>query len=605
MAEYEVVEYMGQMDGTIHPTLGPGAVYDGQSRTWLHRQPGSPLEPDLAPLYEESLQAKDDLLSIVNKYLAKTKSPPLDLSTCNDWTTVRQGVDQACTALEKAASRDKDMSGFTGKLRKGFHALCQNAGTGKLFTAFIPTDLMLTSPLCAGLNVVFNALEQTGVYRQAVYKAIEQLPEILDTFEGYLEIYDQDESLHRKAARLYVEVCLTLGEILQWFMKNAFVVGASRLLAPSRSSAKLGDRMAEVKLAAKSFKARAVFLMHKRQSEIQQSFTSNSHDQFRTRRQVEELCHLLHRQVERQDVFQDMQTKVFESLQPFLQQVMTRLITENTGPVATTASTTPEPVSESTPDEVLESFLYDSDLIPTDVDRLLVLDQPRSPKPLDMNRVFSIRNNPRVKTWLTLDESSLVLLNGGSDRLCGATSFVSARIVHHLLQQTRKPSQSICTIPVAFFCNQHPDYRRDVMGNPSELAMSLLLQLVDRFRKFDSSNLQKCTDELDPNSISSICKSFRSLVKRLPPDVVLFLVVDGLDSFAIPTERRDQTREVVGRLVRLYREQPRATLKFLFVSPSRCAFLEELFEEEEVINLPTMVPHMGGDPQLEGVASWG
>ncbi|KAK2042622.1 hypothetical protein LZ31DRAFT_543175 [Colletotrichum somersetense] len=102
------------------------------------------------------------------------------------------------------------------------------------------------------------------------------------------------------------------------------------------------------------------------------------------------------------------------------------------------------------------------------------------------------------------------------------------------------------------------------MGNPSELAMSLLLQLVDRFREFDSGNLQKCMDKLDPNSISSICRSFRFLVKRLPQNVVLFLVVDRLDSFAIPTEPQDQTREVVGRLVRLYREQPRATLKFIF-----------------------------------------
>ncbi|KAI3544907.1 hypothetical protein CABS01_05769 [Colletotrichum abscissum] len=222
MAEYEVVEYMCQMDGTIHPALGPGVLYDEQGKCWLQQQSGGPAELDFALLYDESLRAKDELLSIVSKYLAKKKRPPLDLSTCNDWTAVKQGVDQVCAALDQAASLNDDASGVTGKLKEGFHVLCEKAGMGKLFTAFIPNDLMLTSPLCAGLNLIFSALEQTGTYRQAVYKAIEQLPEILNSFEGYLNIYDQDEKLHRMVAKLYAEVCLTLGEILRWFMMNQF-----------------------------------------------------------------------------------------------------------------------------------------------------------------------------------------------------------------------------------------------------------------------------------------------------------------------------------------------------------------------------------------------
>jgi len=123
--------------------------------------------------------------------------------------------------LDKAAARDKDVSGFTGKLKKGFHGLCRNAGAGKLFTALIPND-SFGSTLCGGLNIVFAALEQTGYHREAVYKALVQLPQIVDNFDEYIEMVPNDSELHRRTARLYSEVCLTLEHIMRWFTSNSF-----------------------------------------------------------------------------------------------------------------------------------------------------------------------------------------------------------------------------------------------------------------------------------------------------------------------------------------------------------------------------------------------
>jgi hypothetical protein len=131
-------------------------------------------------------------------------------------------MERACAVLDRAAARDKDTSGFAGKLKKGFLGLCRSAKVGLLFTELIPENLVYTAPLRVGLSIVFRALEQTAVYREEVCTVLEKLPGILDNYEGYIEITTEDEKLHRLTAKLYAAVTWTLTTILQWFVANNF-----------------------------------------------------------------------------------------------------------------------------------------------------------------------------------------------------------------------------------------------------------------------------------------------------------------------------------------------------------------------------------------------
>jgi len=57
--------------------------------------------------------------------------------------------------------------------------------------------------------------------------------------------------------------------------------------------------------------------------------------------------------------------------------------------------------------------------------------------------------------------------------------------------------------------------------------MSLLLQLLDRFRDFDQAVLATLVDELVPEYIVSILSVFGRLVSLLPSTVLVVLIVDG------------------------------------------------------------------------------
>ncbi|KAK3317645.1 hypothetical protein B0T19DRAFT_295381 [Cercophora scortea] len=560
------------------------------------------------------------LINTANKYLAKTKQSPIDIDLGHDWTTVQLSMERACQTLDKAAALDKDVTGFTGKLKKGFNTLCQNAGAGKLFTALIPNDLMFSSALCGGLNVIFTALEQTGFHREAVYKALERLPAILSNHDGYTLIAADDAELHRRTAKLYAEVCLTLNHILNWFMMNSFVAGAKRLLKPSGFTSKLNDRLDEVRLAAKDFKAHVLRMMMQRQDDLFQLQSRDSQERAKTSRQVNEIGYGVHQLLERADFFESAQAKVFERLQPFLQNIMqselllpsgsgkgdqiidfrslVELIAENIPLATQPALPSPRPkrpAPKVTPLKILKALLYDPELIKNDLTELLKLGTPgrSGPTNLDPTRVHTLQRNPRIRAWLTIDESSALLLDGGADPLSLDTSFFMATMVSSLLDENTKPNTSITVVTLAYFCTQHRDYSRDVAGSPEEMAMSLLLQLIDQYRGFETADLQECLNSTVPGDVSSICASFGRLVQCLPADVVVFVLIDGVQVFAAPPERRSRTRDVVESLLRVYGLPRDAKFKLLVASPARSKFVEDLFDEEEMVHIPTDPPPLG------------
>ncbi|RYP68602.1 hypothetical protein DL771_006574 [Monosporascus sp. 5C6A] len=238
-------------------------------------------------------------------------------------------------------------------------------------------------------------------------------------------------------------------------------------------------------------------------------------------------------------------------------------------------------------DSILERYLYEPLLVTTDSEQLLRV--PLTPGyNLDEDRIFAIKTNPRFKAWFALNESSLLLVNANSDPASNLEmSFVSAQAYERAMEVSREQRNGETKlVPITFFCSQHRDYRKDVHGSPAELAMSLLLQLVDGYREFSPEVLTAAFDEFDPEDIESILATFGALVSRLPASAIVVLIVDGLRFFAQPRERRIAMADVVAGLVYVHRHEHDAMLKFLFANSTRTDFLEDIFTDDEILHLP-------------------
>lgn len=179
-------------------------------------------------------------------------------------------------------------------------------------------------------------------------------------------------------------------------------------------------------------------------------------------------------------------------------------------------------------------------------------------------------------------------------------SLYAAKIVDRLLEHHRERAKTsdsgAVVIPLAFFCGQHRDWERDDHGSPEELAMSLLLQLVDRGRHhLDPEILQRFSADTTGGDIDSICSMFSHLIGSLGREVIVIMIVDGLRFFAQPKERAHGIEAVVTHLVQVYRREQQAMLKMLFTSPTKSYFVEHLFDEEEKLEMPRDVPAAGMD----------
>lgn len=362
------------------------------------------------------------------------------------------------------------------------------------------------------------------------------------------------------------------------------MTGVKIFADPAGFTDKLRDYQAELKMASQSFEARLNRLSRNTEQEAVQLQYWATYNQASIHKKLE-------RMEQRYQEERRSRIQVLEKLNLLLNQPST-FEALRAKAVANANSQTQITMPDIDPELILKRFLYEKDLLQDDISALLKGTSRASRISQDASRLAALHVNARLRAWLTVDEPSLLLVNGRADPRPGSeTSIYSAEIfqqlLHHCGVRGTPGKAAAQLIPLGFFCGQHRDWQLDNNGSPGELAMSLLLQLIDRGREvLDTTAMRHCYERLKPGNVTSILTAFESLVMSLGPMVVLVVMVDGLRFFAQPRERCQGTRFVVSRLVELFRERPTATVKLLFSSPTKSDFVEDLFTDEEMLELP-------------------
>lgn len=252
----------------------------------------------------------------------------------------------------------------------------------------------------------------------------------------------------------------------------------------------------------------------------------------------------------------------------------------------TQAPTQPQPTALGpAAAHVLRMFQYDPELVPQDVARIL---RTHGVPSLADTRAAYLTNSARLQAWLALDRSSLLLVNGGGgpSNAANDVSVVSARLIAFLLMVAAAQPQ---IVPLAYLCGQHRQVASDVHASASEMAVSLLLQLVHRHARFADDDLLEIVNRTDPRDVASVCATLDACVRKLPAETILFIVLDGIDCFSDPPDRADALALLVRHLVGLSRQPPGATVKLLFAGSTRSRFIEDFFTDSEIMNIPTRV----------------
>ncbi|GME57578.1 hypothetical protein BJY00DRAFT_165978 [Neofusicoccum parvum] len=185
---------------------------------------------------------------------------------------------------------------------------------------------------------------------------------------------------------------------------------------------------------------------------------------------------------------------VYERLQSIAEKFSTEQTKPNPKPVQEASAALEQ---EQTIQDMLEKFQYDPSLSAKDRHSLLRTSASLSKK--DESRALWLTQNVRLRAWLTVDETSVLLVAGNAQhRPASPTSLVSAKLA-------AAAAGNVNMVVSSFFCDRHTDASVDADARPSELAMSLLLQLVDQYRGFEAGVVRECVDALEPECVRSVC----------------------------------------------------------------------------------------------------
>ncbi|KAI1340922.1 hypothetical protein F5Y15DRAFT_414644 [Xylariaceae sp. FL0016] len=587
----EVSEFMVRcLDGRILPAFearpDSGVTYDSHSHNWIEERQQHDM--DLNEIYADCVVAQRRLTSTADKLARKRKIDNSDLQTNLTWSDIEISAATTCDMLQGIAKKNADTHKDTaGRLRRAFNRLCNNAGAGVTLSKLVPSD-GYTSIICGGLNVIFTALQKSGLYRKEVLDSLEVIPSLLQENAALLELDKSDEGLHRRVAAIYEALFELMQEIMRWFLQNSFVAGAKFLIDPSKYSNELKSRQDAAKLAKERLGRYVDIMSAKRQEVVIQQNRTILFNQETGKREILKCINDGHKPSATLG-----KSSVLEKLEFFLDSIQVGR-EEYMEVLRSQVANRPLPAPSIDVDEILDCYEYETTLVETDCTALIKA--PMRPG-CDANedRILTIQTSVRLKAWLILDSSSLLLIDANSDTASHAEmSYVSAKIYMRTLEISKEQTNSPApVIAVAFFCGQHRNELQDPNGTASELAMNLLLQLIDQYRDFAPETLGGVMEALEPHDLESICSSLITLLAALPPEVILVLIIDDLRAFTHSRRRKDETRFVVEILVDAFHSRHTATLKFLFASSTRLDFIEDLFEDEDIFTVPRSLPGLG------------
>ncbi|KAK8035088.1 hypothetical protein PG993_010083 [Apiospora rasikravindrae] len=585
--EFVVVGVDGHRHPAFNATPRSGVIFQSASIIGPHVQS---VETDNSDnnrneLYAPCFKAADELIATANKYSKKRSLKSLSIADVHTWDEVDTAMLAACDSLERIATKDKDTSGFTGKVKSAFRALCQRANIGLNFTNLVPQDFPGGSVLCGGLKMVFTALQSTSNYQDDVYRAIEDLPFTINDHAAYICLDKQDEDLHRRNAALYAALFQLLECILSWFAKNPVGALATAIAFafcgygngnPQGLAEALKMKQANVQRAASRFEKHALWLQNQRHNDSIELQHWMAYELFRTREDVSVIR---------------ARCEVLESLTQFLQQAHRSRLETLTGFLDPESTKIRKSARKRSAAELRENFLRDAEYEPAvieqDINHILRL-RMGSRQQLDEDRVVELHNHPQFQSWLSVDESSVLFIQGNSDTpQCKEVAFVAAQVADMAKRMYMEPTEpAVHVIPLAFFCSEHIASRRDRLGHPNALIWMLLLQLVDCYQGFSGSKLGKGLTMTADGESEEVCAAFENLIGHLSSNVIVILVVEGLDSFLHPSIRRE-LMEIAGFLERLPTEsRGNCKLKILCTSTASSDLLEDIFHDDQILRLP-------------------
>ncbi|KAL4942964.1 hypothetical protein BDV06DRAFT_221656 [Aspergillus oleicola] len=525
----------------------------------------------------------------------------------HSWEEVLEEANRAAETYNSRAT-------VWGKIRASLRRLGDNSKVFQAWAVLLPAGSDCATMISGGLKLIFAAATRLADLRQEVSDALAEIPSLLTCIHQALNIFKGSADLHRSSVFLYVATLALLHHIVSWYRTKAIKKLGLSILRQGSYEAKMYSLLSNLRAESERFDRAARLcsfgaIEQTREISIQNQETLNSYVDRSTTQWDRFQGELRSDQASTRDGIHAIEHRVSD-----LFAIMERFLGSHDcvdpqtlgvrGPMLPSDSVAVERRSQQmylrSRDHAFSTLSYTASILEKDL-KTNLHGIWQLPLPYQ-NRVIATMQTPKLHTWITTATSSALFLNLNAPttspaHALSACSFIPAKLIQSISAQ---PSENI--IILAFFYGAHAR-TSDSHSGPCGVLRSFIAQLLESHPRFDLQTVRSIA-QLNEDDTSGLCEIFYDLVHQLPPDIVVFCIVDAVTEFEDRMAIRESGEKVVQMLLRIvetcskegdpYRE--RCGFKLLLTSPGNSRRLWRLISAEvgDVVWMPEHVPSLGG-----------
>ncbi|KAG6361195.1 hypothetical protein INS49_009419 [Diaporthe citri] len=197
----------------------------------------------------------------------------------------------------------------------------------------------------------------------------------------------------------------------------------------------------------------------------------------------------------------------------------------------------------------------------------------------DKSKADQVLQTELFQQWMACLEPAKLLIHGN---FRGSTTVSPLSLLTATLTEAARADQHRL-VSLVFFCGCHLDREEDTFSGGRALMQMLISQLL---QQQPHTNISPSPWELDMDRVRQVhqlCQLFNLLVHRLPGEVTLFCLIDGMVYYE-RDEFIDEMHYVLTELMRLVGDPTtQANVKLLVTSPWRTEMAQQFFQEDREI----------------------
>lgn len=239
--------------------------------------------------------------------------------------------------------------------------------------------------------------------------------------------------------------------------------------------------------------------------------------------------------------------------------------------------------------QTLLQLLGMPDISASDLQGVKELDSTLSKR--DKSKADHVLQTELFQQWMACLGPAKLLIHGNfrGSRTVSPLSLLSAT----LTEAARADQNRL--VSLVFFCGCHLDREEDPFSGGRALMQTLISQLLQQqpHTSISTSPWELDMDRVRQGDLQQICRLLNLLVHRLPGEVTLFCLIDGMVYYE-RDEFIDEMHYVLTEIMRLVGDPTiQSNVKLLITSPWRTDMAQDFFQEDREIL------HMEGMPSVE------